>query len=203
MTFWLRTGAVVAGLMLAAAWSAPAAAQSSFIPSLIGQTVGQQMQAEQAEAACRAGAVPNPAFTGDIRAAAMTVFAIYWRERSEEDRKPLAQFFALKRPEVGIDVGRRAAGPDEVKAFLAASGAIEPGADAFDPPAPKSLVVAGDYQSAVLVWEAPDGRWWSADFVRQRNRWLILRLQAGASGAEPPAPSQYCHVRGDVGAQKH
>jgi hypothetical protein len=196
-------GATAAALIMFTAWGAPASAQSSFIPSLIGQTVADQMQAQRAEEACRAGAPPDPAYTGDIKATVLTVFAIFWRERSDEDRKPLAGYFAVKRSDVDIDVGKRAAGPDAVKAFFADPGAIEPGADAFDPPAPKSLVIAGDYQSVAAVWELPDHRWYSADFIRQRGRWLFVHLDAGAPGSAPPALAQYCHVRGDVGGQAH
>lgn len=198
----VATAAALAALGVAVL-AAPASAQSSFIPTLVGQVIADQMAAEQAEAACMAGTPPPAELAGDARATAMTVFAIYWRERSDEDRKAVADLFALKAADVDIDVGRHAAGPAAVKAYFAEKGALEPGADAFDPPKPKAVIVAGDAQSVAAIWELPDHRWYAADIVRQRQGWVFLHLTAGgADRPEPPAPVQYCHVRGETASPK-
>lgn len=183
---------------VAAVALSPAAgfAQASFIPSVIGSTVGNMVAAGK-EHDCMMGIAPMASRTDAARIAAGATLRDY-----------------LARGATGGDVTPAFTRKAKLRTLLV-DGAPLSTAAAADPLAralagralgdPATFVRAGDGGSVLGVWTVP-----AADagagplghyrglFRKEGESWKLTRLEAVTGAADPAPATQFCHKPGDV-----
>lgn len=186
-----RYGAAIVAAAIVLGAAAPASAQI-WIGQIAGEAAGQAAAAAR-EKACLEGAPPDAKQAAQILAQADALMGAYFNLTSKSSPAALNKVFAMKSAGVSFRDDKGKISPAELGARL-------------DAPTPTlavtSSVVAGDLQSARVIWTAtpPDGgepKALAVDFLMEMGFWAggwrIWHMTETSPDQAPSPPGAYCH----------